>query len=192
MESRDYLIKELHDLHATLPYLNIKYEFDVNDEMHIIEVTPIEFYEKDERYIIRQIALKEDFINKFPNEEILFMTENILVQIKHPLLILNTTELDVQEAEIIDGNAEKVLSDFNFFLDLMRKDATVGNIVYTKCKPTSVQLHNLGLENLYTFPKEKPKSSLERFFASRIKKENFIKNNSGSIPEFFFSNIVPW
>jgi len=91
MGSTDFLVKELKKIYSSLSYLEIRYEFRNNIKTHLIEVKPIHCFEKDRNYIFSQIDLEGRFEQLFPLEEILFMTDNVLIKIENPILELGTS-----------------------------------------------------------------------------------------------------
>ena len=97
MNSIDFLKEKLTTLHNAHPYLEIKYEYVNYINTHIVEVKPIHCFESDKLYISQQIKLEDMFEEIYPNEEIVFITENILIQIENPLLKLGISDISVDE-----------------------------------------------------------------------------------------------
>lgn len=87
MNSIDFLSNCLEILHDKFSSCNIRYEFVPNTKVHLIEVTPVDFY-NDELYINEELILEEEFENLYPDEEIVFISENSLNKIQDPLLEL--------------------------------------------------------------------------------------------------------
>lgn len=94
MPTIEYLTKKLKELHDNCPYLDIKYEYKNHLNTHVIDVRPKEFFENDEHYVSAQLSLEDKFEELFPMEEILFITDNGLISIDQPILVLNAHILD--------------------------------------------------------------------------------------------------
>jgi hypothetical protein len=116
MDSINFLKEGLKELYHSLSYLEIKYEYRISISTHIIEVKPVHCYEKDNLYIQQQIALEDKFSELFPYEEILFMSENVLIQIDEPILELGTSKVEVNAPQIIDLSINTELISINFDL----------------------------------------------------------------------------
>ncbi|MFC4723033.1 hypothetical protein ACFO5O_11925 [Geojedonia litorea] len=118
MESITFLKNNLVSLHNVCPYLDIAYEYRDYINTHIIKVKPIECYNSDNLYIDQQISLENEFEDLFPNQEVLFITENELIEIKNPLLELKSNKIldyhiDFEEVHHEEINFEAFI-DFDF------------------------------------------------------------------------------
>jgi len=92
--STDWLTDKLQELHQALSYLNIKYEYRKNMQLHIVGVTPLQHYKGDKSYIDKEIELETLFEQMFPNEEIVFVSDDSLIQVENPILILESIMYD--------------------------------------------------------------------------------------------------
>ncbi|OJX50962.1 MAG: hypothetical protein BGO88_07130 [Flavobacterium sp. 38-13] len=88
MKSIDFLTQKLTELYVLHPYLEIKYEFRNYIDTHIIEVRPLYDFENDVEFIKKQIELEYLFEDKFPGEEIVFLSESKLISIENPIISL--------------------------------------------------------------------------------------------------------
>ena len=84
-----FLHKKLKKISLEIEDIEIAYEYRVTTQAHIIEVKPNHIFENSKRFIDMEIDLKKDFSNQFPGEDILFISEDSLTEIKTPELILN-------------------------------------------------------------------------------------------------------
>ncbi|MEA3446911.1 MAG: hypothetical protein U9Q98_00455 [Bacteroidota bacterium] len=82
MKSKKFIKEKLEQLFAQFNDIKIQYEYRANTYSHIIEVTPLEFFKEDERYLILEAELEEEFESLFPNENIVFISEGSLSEIK--------------------------------------------------------------------------------------------------------------
>jgi hypothetical protein len=82
--SREFLKYELTKLKEYFPLINLRYQFDKNDKTHIIEIMPLEYFEKNESYIEKEADLSYRFEQIFQNESIMFVSGNSLTKINNP------------------------------------------------------------------------------------------------------------
>lgn len=150
MDSKKFIIYNLRELYSSLPYLEIRYEYRHDIVTHIIEVKPVHCYDKDRSYVSKQIALEETFEEMFPYEEILFMTENALIQIEKPLLELGISQKDtistqVVLADIIEYQTTLKSTIAKLFETLSKVNADNSSYFHFKCLP----VHFKSLEEDY-------------------------------------------
>ena len=88
MNSTNFLKEKLNSISKYFPEIEIRYEFRENISTHIIEIRPLELFRNNTEYIDAEIKLEQDFSSIFPMEEILFVSEDSLTQIKSPTLKL--------------------------------------------------------------------------------------------------------
>lgn len=82
--SKQFLKSSLKRIFLELDNIEIAYEFRLSSNTHIVEVKPNSVYTDCHKYIDKEIELEDAFSKKFPEEELLFITENSLTQIKSP------------------------------------------------------------------------------------------------------------
>lgn len=87
-EAKAFLISNLKKIFLELENVEISYEFRASTSTHIVEVKPDSIYKTCEKYINREIELENSFYKFFPNETLLFISEDSLTQIKSPELVL--------------------------------------------------------------------------------------------------------
>lgn len=141
MDSKEFIISNLRELYSSLPYLEIRYEYRDDIVTHIIEVKPVHCYDKDRSYVSKQIALEEMFEEIFPYEEILFMTENLLIQIEKPLLELGNSHMDAISTQVISSDIiiEGENSIENLFETLSKVNINNLQYFHFKCLPVHVE-----------------------------------------------------
>lgn len=93
MESQKFLIEKLKDLFNCYSYLEIKYEYKNVIDTHVVEIKPIHCFESDRPYKIKQIEIQQVFEEEFPYEQLIFITENILVKVNNPILELGVSNV---------------------------------------------------------------------------------------------------
>ena len=79
MEAKEYIIEKLNSLSEKVPNACIRYEHEEDTSSHIIEITPREIYNSNEDYISWESALYDEFVDKYPFENICFISDDALV-----------------------------------------------------------------------------------------------------------------
>ena len=87
-EVSSFIIDNLKDIHTSLKCVSLKYEYDKYSMMHIVEVMPLEKNKKKESYINWEINLTNQLAEKYPTEEILFVSEDSLTKVNSPIYTL--------------------------------------------------------------------------------------------------------
>ena len=109
--AKEFLIDNLNRLSELFSEIHIRYEYRKNTNSHIIEVIPLSVFYKNKDYIKAEIWLEKQFENLFPDEDIVFISENSLTQIKNAeyefgnnqmsfdvgILIPNTVDSNINE-----------------------------------------------------------------------------------------------
>lgn len=115
MTSTDFIIKKLKEIHNLFKSSNIRYEFDSFCKTHLIEITPLEFY-NSENYINAELEFEDLFALKFPSEEIVFISDDSLNKINDPIF------------EIYSYKTGTLLADFNVLSDLVLFNEITDNV----------------------------------------------------------------
>ena len=79
MNSYEYIISELNKFIFEFSKTRVRYEHDYSSETHFIEVVPNEIYHLDNHYIQWESKMFDHFIDKFPEENICFISDDALV-----------------------------------------------------------------------------------------------------------------
>ena len=170
MESINFLKDKLSEVYRSLPYLQIRYEYKLNINTHVIEVKPNYCYEKDSNYIDAQLELEDSFEELFVDEEIVFITENELIQVEDPIL----------ELGVLDRIIEEIEEELNFQVVVPSTKIvhpTVGVDIY------DTGYGNIGFTYDFEIPPPKPISTWKKL---KSKLKNNPESNSGS---FFYINL---
>ena len=84
MNPADFIKNKLSKFVEANPLTKVRYEFDIDADIHCIEILPYSIYEFDSGCIAsweRKIA--DEFIKNFPDQNIYFSSENPIVGINH-------------------------------------------------------------------------------------------------------------
>ena len=82
MKAIEYLTIKLEQLALKFDDIQIRYEFRINTNSHLIEIIPSSFFEKNALYLIEEGLIEDEFERLFTNENIVFITEGSLTEIK--------------------------------------------------------------------------------------------------------------
>lgn len=82
MNSKEFIQNELKLLASRFSEAKIRYEYRENTHSHIIEITPLNFYENDESYRQEEARIENEFEKLFPAENIVFISEGSLTEIQ--------------------------------------------------------------------------------------------------------------
>lgn len=83
IEVKEFLREKLNVIFLSLEGVELAYEYRISTNTHIVEVKPLEKFNSEE-YVNMEIALEEAFKERFPYENLLFVSEDSLTKIKTP------------------------------------------------------------------------------------------------------------
>lgn len=96
-EIKKFIIKEIQKLSEKFPHVSFKYGFDKLGAQHLIEVEPETAY-KTEEYMDAEFDIVDQFICKFPEDEILFISNNKYIKIEKVVYVKESKILVKQNA----------------------------------------------------------------------------------------------
>jgi len=82
MIAKDFIEEKLRILASKFIDIQIRYEYRVNTNSHLIEIIPLSFFEGNESYFEKETKLEDEFEQLFPSENIVFISEGSLTVIK--------------------------------------------------------------------------------------------------------------
>jgi hypothetical protein len=107
MKAKTYVEKKLKFLAEKYPEAEFRYEYRINTQTHIIEVLPQLFFDENDNYLADELFIENDFNNKYPSEDFLFISSDSLTQIyKVDLDLTNKNKKMVNLKEILDNEIE--------------------------------------------------------------------------------------
>lgn len=92
MEAKNFIYNELKVFIKKFSKTRVRYEYDQNALVHVVEVLPNEVYHLDNDYICWENDIFNRFITQFPTENICFISDDALVGIENPELVLEGLE----------------------------------------------------------------------------------------------------
>lgn len=100
MKSVEYIKRKIDELVARFTNIRCRYEHDAFSNTHLIEVLPGSVYKSDLDYAQVETLVIDEFIEKFPNESICFITDDSLVSIQNPIYERKGITHDIMEIAI--------------------------------------------------------------------------------------------
>ncbi|MDR1023711.1 MAG: hypothetical protein LBL94_10645 [Prevotellaceae bacterium] len=104
--SKEYIINKLSIFINLFPTVRVRYEHDGNALVHIIEILPSEVYRQNEDYIAWESEMFDRFIDRYPCENVCFITDDALVGIGNADLTLYG-ESFTGDRQVGDSTADK-------------------------------------------------------------------------------------
>jgi len=92
MNPKEFIKNRLNELRNIFPELSFKYKYNPNTSTHIVDVRPLDCYQKNQDYIKYEAELGFEFDNIFYPETVLFVSEDSLTQISNPEFVFNATQ----------------------------------------------------------------------------------------------------
>jgi hypothetical protein len=92
MKSINFIISKIEMLIEKFPSIQIKYEFEENEDTHNIEISPLSFFECNEDFKKIEKDIYLEFFKLFPFEGLYFIDENSLYPITNPTIIKKGVE----------------------------------------------------------------------------------------------------
>jgi len=93
MKSIEFLEGKLHELYSKFEDVQIRYEYRSNTQSHLVEVLPSSFFETNKTYMKDEAFLEDEFETLYPMENIIFISEGSLTEIKKADLELGCNKI---------------------------------------------------------------------------------------------------
>ncbi len=112
MNSIELLKSELQELFSLIDGIEIRYEFKKSTFTHIVEVKPLDLFSSNNLYIEKEIELEEKFSELFPNEDLVFVSENSLSKIEEADLTLVSFKVAYKQEKQMFYTIDEFINDF--------------------------------------------------------------------------------
>ena len=89
MLAKDFISEQLQQLAASFPMVQIKYRYEKTAETHIVELTPVHSYYNDPSLENGWMAIAREFMERFPQEDLSFISSDSILRIDQPELSFN-------------------------------------------------------------------------------------------------------
>ena len=106
MTAKDFIIDRLNNL-STI-FTDIKFRYEIRNEYnHIIEVTPFHQYQENKDYLKAEADFENEFESSFPEDQIIFVSEDSLTQVKNVQYVFTNNMLGydfgiIEPAQLVD------------------------------------------------------------------------------------------
>lgn len=154
MKTKEFLISKLDELTLSFPSLKVSYFIDDFSNSNYIKILPSVEFSENLTYKKHEINIILDFINKYPYEEIVFVSENHLLELSNlvyekegELFKKNETIYNTKTWEndlVLDFNLSlnkssfEIINNFNSLNDILKSLNNEGFINPIKNEPVIV------------------------------------------------------
>ena len=99
MKEKDFLIQTLKDWCQQFDGIHVRYAYDTNTDYHIIEVDPESVRRGNELYKKAELALWIDFMEKYPDSDLLICEPSAANQMSNCLFDSSQRQINDQDME---------------------------------------------------------------------------------------------
>lgn len=137
---KKFIIQEIEKLSEKFPQISFKYGFDKMGKQHLIEVEPDTEY-KNPEYMEAEFDVIDAFIFKFPDDEILFISNNKYIHIERVVYI---KEGVIQVTDDLIGKSYVFQNEFVINAPFSFEENTITSLKnqITICAPLPVNKNN--------------------------------------------------
>ncbi|MDD3723156.1 MAG: hypothetical protein PHW92_11865 [Lutibacter sp.] len=82
---KDYIIGKINDLVTAFPFLKVSYQIDSYSNSNYLKVIPKDYFDSNLEYQKYETELIIDFITKYPFDEIVFISDDSLIEVTEPI-----------------------------------------------------------------------------------------------------------
>ncbi|GAB6395587.1 MAG: hypothetical protein MdMp024_1899 [Bacteroidales bacterium] len=83
MNAKEYVRQQIESFLEKMKTARVRYEYDTTANTHVIEIVPSAIYHSDKTYIAWANDMFDRFIERFPDQNICFVSDDALVGIEH-------------------------------------------------------------------------------------------------------------
>lgn len=81
MKPSEFINKKIEYLKFKFKDIEIKYQYKITTDTHIIKISPLSLYENNIEYVMEEEDIENEFNKLYPSEELLFISEDSLTKI---------------------------------------------------------------------------------------------------------------
>lgn len=81
MKPSEFINKKIEYLKFKFKDIEIKYQYKITTNTHVIHISPLSLYENNIEYLFEEEDIENEFIKLYPSEELLFISEDSLTKI---------------------------------------------------------------------------------------------------------------
>lgn len=145
MEAKKFIHDELSAFIERFAKTRVRYKYDPNALVHIVEVLPNEVYSLDRDYIEWENDCYNRFIAEFPTETLCFISDNAIIDIIEPELVLEGSEYEGSLSQNYDGL---------FVIKVSYREMPFEKVTFSECKSDNSM-------NKFDIPDDIPKTYFE-------------------------------
>ncbi len=104
-EIKNFIIEQIKYLSGIFYNISFKYGYDDLTGQNIVEVDPESEY-KSENYMLAEANIIEEFISRFPNDELLFVSNDKYIKVKEPIFakeaLVKSYSVPIETSVLVD------------------------------------------------------------------------------------------
>jgi hypothetical protein len=81
MDATNYILEELGQFVKHFSMSRVRYEYKKRSDIHFVEISPKDFYNHNDDFLRWEDQMYDNFVERFPDENICFVTEDDVVGI---------------------------------------------------------------------------------------------------------------
>lgn len=117
MNSKNYVLKILDNLHERYPSYTFKYQFDELDESHVIEYSPYDLVEGDKEFESKKYDILNDYYDQDFLETIVFINEFDPIGVSNPIIYSGTFCYEPTQEKLLVLESNTIAQDKMFDFD---------------------------------------------------------------------------
>ncbi len=111
MNTKEFIYNRLDKLSKVFPEVQFSYEHRALPNTHVIEVLPLAFFENNAAYLDAEFLLESEFHQLFPEEEILFVSEESLIQVEEPECVFGFHLFSFESDSVLEFDAHTPIEE---------------------------------------------------------------------------------
>lgn len=115
-EIKEYIKTKLEKIIRDFPEIRFRYEYKDDSNIHFIEITPNEIYHSNKNYIKYENDFTYEFIYKFPNHNVCFISDDSIIGIKN-------AEFEIKGKNFIKNNFENItINNYKLNINIVKDE----------------------------------------------------------------------
>lgn len=135
---KQFIIREIETLSEMFPYVSFKYGFDKVGKQHLVEVEPETEY-RNEKFMEKEFDVVDEFIARFPMEEILFISNNKYINIENIVY--------VKESRVPVKSNAIVIAELVGCVSLIQAPLNLAGYIASPSQSDQLKIVNILLQN---------------------------------------------
>lgn len=104
MKPKKFILEKINLILELFPDTRIKYEYNTFTHSHCVKILPFDFFKNDLGYLELENQIFDEFVNQFPTELLVFISEDSYYEFEDEILFDNSAKKDDKMQLGIDIN----------------------------------------------------------------------------------------